>query len=796
MSFTRTDSLHFLWPFLTLFVLFLSGSSALNTDGTLLLSFKYSLLSDPVSVLGNWDYYDDTPCSWTGVTCAEIGNLFGTPDMFRVISLVLPNSQLLGSIPEDLGMIQHLRTLDLSNNFLNGTLPASLFNASDLQVLSLSNNMIYGELPELTGGLGLQFINLSSNALAGKVPKNLTSLKNLTVVSLRSNYFSGYIPRGFDFAEVLDLSSNMFNGSLAVDFGGQSLRYLNLSYNKLSGSISPQSVKNIPANATVDLSFNNLTGEIPQSMALGNQKAEFFAGNTDLCGKPLKKLCIIPSTLSTPPNVTTNNTSPAIAVIPRTVDSTPVTNSPNGSPNSPNQQQRGLNPGTIAGIAVGDLAGIGILAMIFLYVYQLKKKKKRNETEKSVSTVNTAKKEEKGSREDPSMTKDSKALVTWPCLRITNGEETSEANTGSDSDDNKGNNCNDFVVIDCEREEEKGKRDKSLVMVDGETELELETLLKASAYILGSNGPSIVYKAVLENGTTAFAVRRIGKSGGERLREFENRVRGIAKLRHPNLVRIRGFYWGEDEKLVIYDYVSNGSLASAGYKKMGSSPCHLPLEVRLKIARGVARGLTYIHEKKHAHGNVKPSNILLTPDMEPIISDLGLDRLVLGDKKNNKLGDGSTRHFGSKRSIDSTPPSQDHLRTGSATSPYTSPYTVTAGYVGCTSPYHAPESLKNLKPNPKWDVYSFGIVLLELLTGRVFSDRELGQWTAGSAVDDRNRVLRMADVAIRGDVEGRSDAMLACFKLGFSCASLVPQKRPSMKEALQVLEKIPCSSRQ
>ncbi|XP_059658712.1 probable LRR receptor-like serine/threonine-protein kinase At4g37250 [Cornus florida] len=197
--------------------------------------------------------------------------------------------------------------------------------------------------------------------------ENLTSLKNLTVVSLRSNYFSNYIPGGFDFDEVLDLSSNMFNESLAVDFGRQSLRYLNLSYNMLFGSLSPQSVKNIPANVTIDLSFNNLTGEIPQSMALDNQKTEFFTGNTDFCGKPLKKLCIIPSTLSTLSNVITNNTSPVIAVIPRTIDSTPVTNSPNGSPNSPNQQQRGLNPGTIAGIAVGDLAGIGILAMIFLY---------------------------------------------------------------------------------------------------------------------------------------------------------------------------------------------------------------------------------------------------------------------------------------------------------------------------------------------------------------------------------------------------------------------------------------------
>lgn len=110
-----------------------------------------------------------------------------------------------------------------------------------------------------------------------------------------------------------------------------------------------------------------------------------------------------------------------------------------------------------------------------------------------------------------------------------------------------------------------------LVTVDGERpELELESLLKASAYVLGASGESIVYKALLEDGT-AMAVRRIGKSQGERMREFESHVRSVAKLRHPNLVRVRGFYWGEDEKLVVCDYVSNGSLAGTGSSELSSS---------------------------------------------------------------------------------------------------------------------------------------------------------------------------------------------------------------------------------
>ncbi|XP_004230741.2 probable LRR receptor-like serine/threonine-protein kinase At4g37250 [Solanum lycopersicum] len=765
---TISEHYYSFWSFGVFFFLLLCPSFGLNIDGTLLLSFKYSILDDPLSVLDNWDYNDATPCLWNGVTCA--------PDMFRVISLVLPNSKLIGSVPQELGFIQHLHTIDLSNNFLNGTLPLSLLNASELQVVSLSNNDISGELTESIGGLkSLKVLNLSVNAFVGSIPQKLSSLKNLKAVSLSKNLFSGAIPSGFQFVEVLDLSSNLLNGTLPDDFGGDSLKYLNFSSNKLSGLVSPQFAKKIPTNATIDLSFNSFTGEIPESLALSNQKTEFFAGNTDLCGKPLKKLCTIPSTLSSPPNITTN--PPAIAAIPKEINSTPLQDSDGTTQTAAqNQQQHGLKPGTIMGIIVGDLAGVGVLAVVFLYVYKLKKKNKASEA----TIESSIDKDQKYNRTpEPSIlvVKEKDTIFpSWPCLTI--NQES------SDTDDSKNQESEDQTDYETEQKNEKNKKtERSFVMVDGETELELETLLKASAYILGSSGASIVYKAVLEDGS-AFAVRRIGESGVDKLKDFEQQIKGISKLRHPNLVRVRGFYWGDDEKLVIYDYVTNGSLANIGYRKVGSSPYHLSYEVRLKIAKGIARGLTYIHEKRQVHGNIKPSNILLTPDMEPIISDIGLHGLMHG--KNTSKPDNSGRHFGSKRS---TSASRDGLNDQPV---HGSPYIAPAGFVvGCTSPYHAPESLESLKPSPKWDVYSFGIVLLELLTGKVFSDRELSQWTTSSVSDDMDRVLRMADVAIRADVESREETTVSLFKLGFSCASLNPQKRPTMKDALHVLDKVP-----
>ncbi|CAI9104589.1 OLC1v1003293C1 [Oldenlandia corymbosa var. corymbosa] len=791
---SNNNSRQVLCFFSALFFLHFAPSLGLTIDGTLLLSFKYSILDDPLSVLENWNYDDETPCLWKGVACAQIGS---PPDVFRVVSLVLPDSKLLGSIPEDLGYIQHLKTLDLSGNFLNGTLPFSLFNASELQVLSLSSNSITGGLPGLMPGLkSLKFLNLSDNALAGNVPPMLSSLQELTVISLRKNFLSGVIPSGFQYAEVLDLSSNLLNGSLPVEFSGERLRYLNLSSNKLSGLLPPDFAKKIPGNATIDLSFNNFTGEIPKSMALSNQKTESFRGNLDLCGKPLNKACTIPSSFSLPPpNVTaTNSSSPAIAAIPQTIDSNPNPNAPGTTTSGSSQgQQHGLKPGMIAGMAVGGLAGIGLIAMVCFYVYQVRKKR-AVESSKDIPEI------QKNYHQDPhfsaaaiqtttsTVTTRNLSLPSCPCLTLGNGEETSET-TVSDCDEKKEmDDIEDHIhQVDTQsvKNDIKSKYmdEKSLVMVDGETELEIETLLRASAYILGSStAASIVYKAVLQNGT-AFAVRRIGESGVERFKEFEHQVKAIAKLRHPNLVVLRGFCWGEDEKLVIYDYISNGSLANADYRKIGSSPYHMPFQVRLKIAKGVARGLAYIHEKKHVHGNIKPSNILLTQEMDAVISDFGLHWLMYGKKNTNQTDPhSSSRHFGSRRA--------DPAMT-SAGSPWIAP---ALGFMGCTSPYHAPESLKNLKPNPKWDVYSFGILVLELLTGKVFSDRELGEWTSSDLVmEDKYRVLAMADVAIRGEVANREDLVLECFKLGFNCASLNPQKRPSMKDARQILERFPCS---
>lgn len=543
------------WRILAVVLLIRAESFGLNTDGVLLMSFKYNVLSDPLGVLQNWNYNDATPCSWNGVSCGTPGS---ADAYFRVTGLTLPNAGLLGSIPSTLGAIDHLRNLNLSSNSINGSIPTSLFNASQLQFLDFSNNLISGELPGLVGKLrNLRVLNLSDNALAGNLPASLSTLRNLTAVSLKSNYFSGSIPGGFSSVQFLDLSSNLINGSLPPDFGGSNLVYLNISFNRLSGEIPVRFAATIPANATIDFSSNNLTGPIPESTLFSNQDTNSYSGNANLCGKPLKNLCPIPSSAAAIPNASVPESPPAIAAIPKTINSNPATAAPDSASGGGPPRGTGLRTGTILGIVAGDVAGIGVLVMIFLYVYHLKKKKAMKKEEESANNNDFDWASSASSSEEYNW------LRGWTCLKKQRhaaadggGESTSES-ANSESEDAE------IPQTHAAQEQKNG----ALVTVDGETELELETLLKASAYILGASGSSIMYKAVLEDGTT-FAVRRIGENGVDRFRDFQNQVRIISKLVHPNLVRIRGFYWGAEEKLIIYEFVPNSSLANARYSEL------------------------------------------------------------------------------------------------------------------------------------------------------------------------------------------------------------------------------------
>lgn len=668
---------------------------SLNNEGYALLSFKQSIYQDPEGSLSNWNFSDQNPCSWNGVTCKEQ----------KVVSLSIPKKKLSGFLPSALASLTNLRHLNLRNNKFFGSLPIQLLRAQGLQSLVLYGNSFSGSLPEEIGELKyLQTLDLSQNFFNGSIPDSITQCKRLRTLDLSQNNFSGPLPEKFGAGlvslEKLDLSLNRFNGSIPVDLGNLSSLQgtVDLSRNLFSGLIPP-SLGNLPEKVYIDLTYNNLSGAIPQNGALMNRGPTAFIGNPGLCGPPLKNPC---------PNGTTSS-YPFI---------------PNNGDEEENEGKKGnrLSKSGLIAIIVCDVIGICLVGLLFSCCY---------------SKV---------------------------CAR------------GNDKENwKRRKDCLCFSNDESEVSLSENVKQYDLVLLDKHVAFDLDELLKASAFVLGKSGIGIVYKVVLEDGMT-LAVRRLGEGGSQRFKEFQTEVEAIGKVRHPNIVTLRAYYWSVDEKLLIYDYVANGSLAVALHGKAGMvSFTPLLWSVRLKIMRGAAKGLAYLHEfspKKYVHGDLKPSNILLDKNMEPKVSDFGLGRLA---------------------DIAGGTPTVQSSRMASEKPQKSSSSDVTVFHY-----YQAPESLKVVKPSQKWDVYSYGVILLEMITGRTplvhlgSTEMDLIQWIQLS-IDEKKELADVLDPFLAPDAD-KEEEIIAVLKIAMACVNTSPERRPTMKSVYDALNRLLVSS--
>ncbi|KAK3419546.1 hypothetical protein EUGRSUZ_G00113 [Eucalyptus grandis] len=278
--------------------------------------------------------------------------------------------------------------------------------------------------------------------------------------------------------------------------------------------------------------------------------------------------------------------------------------------------------------------------------------------------------------------------------------------------------------------------------------------------LIGEGGFGYVYKGWIDERTLGparpgcgmvVAIKKLGDKVFQGRREWLAEVQYLSQFQHPNLVRLLGYCLDGDNRLLVYEYVPRGSLENHLFRR-GAQP--LSWEIRIKVAIGAARGLSFLHEAEQSviHRDFKASNILLDLEYNAKLSDFGL-------AKAGPIGDGT--HFSTQ--------------------------------VMGTQGYAAPEYIATGCLTARCDVYSFGVVLLELLSGRCAVDKSkvgvkqnLVEW-AKPYLSNKRKLYRIMDERLEGQYPQKG-AYMAAF-LAFECIGDA-KCRPSMTEVLVRLEKI------
>ncbi|KAK4264046.1 hypothetical protein QN277_029387 [Acacia crassicarpa] len=675
-------------------------------------------------------------------------------DSVALQTFVAANASLVGRIPDFLGTMPSLVSLVLNSNSLEGGLPASFANSSMEELLLNSQNGNYklngtievlqnmtslkqvwlhgnsfsGPIPDLSNHDQLSDVSLRDNQLACAVPSSLMALPSLQVVNLTDNFLQGPIPT-FKSGVVVDMSGiNRFCSNVPRQQCSPLVNAL-LSIVQPLGcplKLAENWKGNDPCNGTwtgIVCSGGNITFVNFQEMGLSGTISPTFASLTSLTRLLLANNSLtgpIPNELITMPNlreldVSNNNLGGHVPSFPKKsiiirIHGNPNLGKPLESPSS-NSGGNGIKKKHQLSIFIGGI-GVGLMILLLIVVIVsfmfVKKLKYFGKFGGLIMKLVHPHDGEVG-----------KAMKIY----VEDGGAPNQADVQG-------------MVIPIQV-------------------LKEVTNNFSNANILGKGGFGTVYRGELHDGTK-IAVKRMdsGLLMEKGLSEFRAEIAVLTQARHRHVVALLGYCLDGNERLLVYEYMSQGALSKHlfSWKENGLEP--LDWTRRLNIALDVARGVEYLHasaQQSFVHRDLKPSNVLLGDDMRAKVSDFGLVRLA--------------------------PEGRNSVETR------------LAGTFG----YLAPEYAATGRVTTKVDVYSFGVVLMEMITGRRVLDHSLPEedfhlvmWFR-RMMQNNDSFRKVIDPIINADDEATMCSIRTVSELAGLCCANEPHHRPNMGYVVNIL---------
>uniref|UniRef100_A0A0E0DT82 non-specific serine/threonine protein kinase n=1 Tax=Oryza meridionalis TaxID=40149 RepID=A0A0E0DT82_9ORYZ len=682
-------------------------------------------------------------CSFTGNIPIAIGNLR------KLGFLALNSNKFSGGIPSSIGVLTNLLWLDLADNQLTGSVPISTSTSPGLDQLvktqhfHFNKNQLTGTLTGLfNSNMTLIHILFDSNKFSGSIPAEVGTVSTLEVLRLDRNGFTGAIPATIGSLvklNELNLANNKLTGSVPDLSNMTNLNVVDLSNNTFDPSVAPSWFTSLTSLASVSIVSGSLSGQVPkglftlptlQQVLAGNPFcAEQDPNNRAFCSRQLQNASPYSTSMekcgsaqcSDGQNVNPASCGCAFSYNGKMVFRAPffvdlVSSTSFQLLESTMATKLNLLPGSVA------LSDIHFNSDNYLEV-QVKL------FPTSGVTFNLSELTRIGSSLSNQIYKPPANF--GPYFFIADPYAPLAASWAAGQKDSGG------------APQLKGARFFSF------DELKICTNNFSDNHEIGSGGYGKVYRGILGDGTRV-AIKRADRNSMQGAVEFKNEIELLSRVHHRNLVSLIGFCYEQGEQMLVYEYISNGTLR----ENLTGSGTYLDWKKRLRIALGSARGLAYLHELADPpiiHRDIKSTNILLDDNLKAKVADFGLSKLVADTEK----GHVSTQVKG------------------------------TLGYLD-------PEYYMTQQLSEKSDVYSFGVVMLELVSGR--QPIEKGRYVVREvrlAIDpadhDHHYGLRgIVDPAIRD--AARTPVFRRFVQLAMRCVDESAAARPAMGAVVKEIE--------